>query len=287
MTRSTRDEHGADTDRVALKLAALAGRLTDRDRHLCRLLLEHRVLTSHQLTQLAFGHLDTAEDRLRTLTHLQVLDRFRPRRDTGSAPYHYVLGPLGAAVLAAERGSTVTDLGYRRATTLAIAHHPHLAELVAANGLFCALAGHARHHPHTELAVWLSQRNCQAKWGRIIQAHGFGRWRDHHREVGFFLHHHRQQQPIKAMIGVLAGYDSLAQATPQLATNPLLVWLSRLDQEAMLHRLVPPRPYVMATATPRHGADPAEAIWRPLSSTGPRRRLADLPTTAPHRPDHE
>jgi hypothetical protein len=276
MTRSSRAELGVGTDRDALKLAALAGRLTSRDRRLCRLLWEHRVLTSHQLTQLAFEHLDTAEDRLRTLTHLQVLDRFRPRRDTGSAPYHYVLGPLGAAVLAAGRGSTVTELGYRRATTLAIAHHPHLAELVAVNGLFCALAGHARRHPDTELVVWLSQRDCQAKWGRVIQAHGFGRWRDHHREVGFFLHHHPQQQPIKSMIGVSADYDALVQAAPQLATNLLLVWLSRLDQETTLHRLVPPRSYVVATATPHHGADPAEAIWWPLGSTGPRRRLANL-----------
>jgi hypothetical protein len=185
MTRSTHKAGGVGSDRVALKVAALAGRLTDRDRRLCRLLWEHRVLTSHQLTQLAFGHLDTAEDRLRTLTHLGVLDRFRPRRDTGSAPYHYVLGPLGAAVLAAERGVTVTELGYRRSTTLAIAHHPHLAETLAINGLFCALVAHARHHPHTELALWMSQRDCQAKWGRIVQVHGFGHWRDHHTVLDF------------------------------------------------------------------------------------------------------
>jgi Replication-relaxation len=172
MTRSTREANGAGTDRVALKTAALAGRLTDRDRHLCRLLLEHRVLTSHQLTQLAFDHLDTAEDRLRTLTHLQVLDRFRPRRDTGSAPYHHVLGPLGAAVLAAEHGETVTQLGYRRSTALAIAHHLRLPELVAVNGFLCALTGHARHHSDTELALWMSQRDCQAKWGRVVQVHG-------------------------------------------------------------------------------------------------------------------
>jgi hypothetical protein len=280
MTRSTRGEGGAGSDRVALKLAALAGRLTNRDRHLCRLLWEHRVLTSHQLTQLSFGHLDTAEDRLRTLIHLQVLDRFRPRRDTGSAPYHYVLGPLGAAVLAAQRGGTVTDLGYRRGTTLAIAHHPRLAELVAVNSFFCALASHARHHPDTELVQWLSAQDCQARWGRIVQAHGFGHWRDHHKEVGFFLHHHRQQQPIKALIGVLAGYDTLAQAVPQPPIT-LLVWLTRLDHEATLHRLVPPRPYVVATATPYHGTDPAEAIWRPLASSGPRYRLVDLPH---HRP---
>ena len=265
-------------------MAALAARLTDRDRRLCRLLLEHRVLTSHQLTQLAFEHLDTAEDRLRTLAKLGVVDRFRPRRDTGSAPYHYVLGPLGAAVLTAQRGGTVTDLGYRRSTTLAIAHHPHLAELVAANEFFCALTGHARHHPHTELAAWLSAQDCQDRWGRIIQAHGFGRWRDHTSEIGFFLHHHPHQQPIKTLIGVLAGYDTLAQAIPQPPIT-LLVWLSRLDDEATLHRLVPPRPYLVATATPHHGTDAADAIWLPLGSTEPRRRLADLPHH--HRPASE
>jgi hypothetical protein len=259
----------------ALKVAALAGRLTDRDRRLCRLLWEHRVFTSHQLTQLAFQHLDTAEDRLRTLTGLGVLDRFRPRRDTGSAPYHYVLGPLGAAILAAEQAITVTDLSYRRATALAIAHHPRLPEIMAVNGFFCALAGHARRHPDSELALWLSQRACQAKWGRIVQPHGFGRWRDHGTALAFFLEHHRHEKPFQHVIAALAGYDTLAEAIPERATN-LLLWLTTTQQEAELHRTVPPRANLVATATPRQGGDPAEAIWLPLGDTGPRRRLADL-----------
>jgi hypothetical protein len=110
MTASARGSMRVGSDRHARKLADLAGRLTQRDRQLCRLLAEHRVLTSHQLADVAFNQLDTAEDRLRTLTTLGVLDRFRPRRDTGSAPYHSVLGPLGAAVLAAEQGVEVADL---------------------------------------------------------------------------------------------------------------------------------------------------------------------------------
>jgi hypothetical protein len=275
MTRSTQGKGGAGTDRQALKLAALAGRLTDRDRRLCRLLWEHRVFTSHQLTQLAFDHLDTAEDRLRTLTRLQVLDRFRPRRDTGSAPYHYVLGPLGAAVLAAEHTVTVTDVGYRRATTLAIAHHPRLPELVAVNGFFCALAGHACHHPNTELSLWLSQRACQARWGRIVQPHGFGRWRDHDTVLAFFLEHHRHEQPFQHLIAALVGYDTLAQVVPERTTN-LLLWLTSPQQEAELHRTVPPRRYLVATTSPRDGTHPTEAIWLPLGDSGRRQRLADL-----------
>jgi hypothetical protein len=169
MTATARSGTGAGADRQARKLAELAARLTPRDRQLCRLLAEHRVLTSHQLTELAFTHLDTAEDRLRTLTTLEVLDRFRPRRDTGSAPYHYVLGPLGAAVLAAEHGITVAELGYRRAATLAIAHHRRLPELVRGNGFFAALAGYARRHVDAELAVWWLPRRCQATWGALVQ----------------------------------------------------------------------------------------------------------------------
>jgi Replication-relaxation len=122
MMASARGAEGAGSDRQARTLADLATRLTSRDRQLCRLLAEHRVLTSHQLTELAFNHLDTAEDRLRTLTTLEVLDRFRPRRDTGSAPYHYVLGPLGAALLAAEQGVGVADLGYRAKARLRERH---------------------------------------------------------------------------------------------------------------------------------------------------------------------
>jgi hypothetical protein len=274
MMGSARGERAAGADRVALRVADLAGRLTERDRQLCRLLWEHRVLTSHQFTQLAFHHLDTAEDRLRTLTRLGVLDRFRPRRDTGSAPYHYVLGPLGAAMLAAEQQITVAELGYRRATTLAVAHSRRLPEIVAVNGFFTALTAYARHHSSTELARWLSQRRCHDIWGRLVQPHGFGRWRDHDTTLEFFLEY-RSEERVSDLIAALAGYDALAQATPQLATN-LLVWLTSTSREAELHRAIPPRRCILATATPLPGSSPAEAIWLPLGSSGRRRRLSDL-----------
>jgi hypothetical protein len=186
-------------------VADLAGRLTERDRQLCRLLAEHRVLTSHQLAELAFNHLDTAEDRLRTLTTLGVLDRFRPRRDTGSAPYHYVLGPLGAAVLAAEKGVGIGGLGYRRAATLAIAHHRRLPEFLRINGFFAALAGYARRHPDADLALWWSQRRCQATWGAVVQPHGFGRWREHGAALDFFLECENAGDAPSRLLAALAG----------------------------------------------------------------------------------
>src|SRR6201999_2997099 len=77
--------HRADrlTDRAALTTdhhTTLAGRLTPRDRWLVRMLHEHRVLTSTQLTQLAFTDTRLANRRLRELYQHRVVDRFQPFR---------------------------------------------------------------------------------------------------------------------------------------------------------------------------------------------------------------
>ena len=155
---------------------------------------------------------------------------------------------------------------------------------MAVNGFFTALTAHARCHPDTDLARWLSQRRCHTIWGRLVQPHGFGRWRDHDSVLEFFLEYHRHEERFSDLIAALAGYDALDQATPQLATN-LLVWLTSTSRGAELHRAVPPRSYLLATATPCDGANPADAIWLPLGSSGRRRRLDDLPQLHRRAPD--
>ena len=163
---------------AAERLAALAGRLTDRDRTLCRLLHQHRVLTTPQLIDLAFPSRNAAEHRLAILHQLGVLDRFRPHHTPGSAPYHYVLGPLGAALLAAEADQEPAQLGYRRDRTLALAHSQRLAHLLGVNSFFCALARAARGQPDAALEVWWSEQRCAAQWGRLVHPDGYGRWRE-------------------------------------------------------------------------------------------------------------
>jgi len=274
MMATARGAGEAGADRQARRLADLAARLTPRDRQLCRLLAEHRVLTSHQLTDLAFNHLDTAEDRLRTLATLEVLDRFRPRRDTGSAPYYYVLGPLGAAVLAAEQGIGVAELDYRRATALAIAHHRRLGELVHGNGFFAALARYARGHGDAQLVLWWSPRRCQATWGARIQPQGFGRWRECGAVLDFFLECDAAGA-LGRLTGALAGYEELAGANPQLATVTLL-WIATAEREAEVRASLHPRACLVATGTEQSRRNPAEAVWLPLGASGLRRRLAEL-----------
>ena len=105
-------------------MTGLASHLTDRDRYLCDLLAEHRVLTTNQITTVAFDSPISARHRLATLHRLRVLDRFRPFRPVGSAPQHYVLDALGAMVVAAERGLEEHELSWRRDRAARPRHEP-------------------------------------------------------------------------------------------------------------------------------------------------------------------
>jgi hypothetical protein len=259
---------------AAERLAALAGRLTDRDRTLCRLLHDHRVLTTPQLVDLGFASRNAAEHRLAILHQLGVVDRFRPHRTPGSAPYHYVLGPLGAALLAAEHDQEPTQLGYRRDRALALAHSQRLGHLLGVNGFFAALARAARSHPEAALEAWWPEQRCAAQWGRLVHPDGYGRWHEHDRRVDFFLEYDRGSEPLSRLAGKLPGYAELAHATG-IAT-PLLVWLPTPAREAAARQALAASSLPVATATPQRDHTPAGPLWLPLGASGPRCRLAQL-----------
>jgi hypothetical protein len=279
---------------VADQLATLAGRLTDRDRAILRLVFEHRVFTTHQLAQVFFHSHDRAEHRLRELTDVHVLGRFRPhtRHGEGSAPFHYLLGPLGAAVLAAEQGIEVRRLGYRQDKALEIAHSQRLGHVVGVNGFFTALAGYARQDRSqgARLAVWWSERRCHDRWGHLVRPDGYGRWQEADAEIDFFLEYDRGTEPLDRLTAKLAGYRQLADAT-QIST-PVLFWLPSSPREAGLREALAGEarwagvPFLVATASPTLALSPAEATWLPLGQTWPRLRLIELDSLAARTPHH-
>jgi hypothetical protein len=206
-----------------------------------------------------------------------VVDRFRPRHSPGSAPYHYVLGPLGAALLAAQTDQEPRQFGYRRDRALALAHSQRLAHLVGVNGFFTALARTARHHPDAALEVWWSEQRCAAHWGRLVHPDGYSRWREHHTRVDFFLEYDRGSEPLQQLAGKLPGYAQLAHASG--ITTPLLVWLPTPSREAAARQALAGASLPVATATPHPNHTPAGPLWLPLQQRdAPRRRLAQLTT---------
>jgi Replication-relaxation len=271
--------------------AELAARITPRDRWLLRMICEHRVLTTTQVTQLAFGTPRAATARLLTLTRLRAVDRFRPLARSGSAPWHHVLDDAGAVILAAEDGITPAQLGYRRDRVLAIALSPQLAHATGANDVLCALAAGAR-AGHGTLGCWWGERRCAALWGDLARPDAYGRWREPApggvAETEFFLEYDTGTEDLPRLVAKLTGYRMLAARTA--ITTPVLFWLPSPRREAALHdRLTAATTAGMitqvpvATATPALAGTegPAGAVWLPAGRPGPRLRLAQLTTAWP------
>lgn len=92
------------------------------------------MLTTDQLTQLAFPSLDIAQRRLLKLTRLGVLDRFRWHAIVGTQSWRYTVGHVGATLIAANRGTDPPRTGEHRARVARLAANPRLPHLLGLNG---------------------------------------------------------------------------------------------------------------------------------------------------------
>ncbi|RAY15413.1 hypothetical protein DPM19_12020 [Actinomadura craniellae] len=276
-------------------IAGLAHRLTGRDRALLDLLWEHRVLTTEQLSAIFYPSISKARHRLLDLYRLAVLERFQPWTPVGTRPLHWVLGPAGAHVLAAQRGIAVRELGYRLDAVLSISHSPKLAHQVGVNDFFARLHAHARRPDAlSALTQWWPERRCTALWGDLARPDAFGCWRTVRpdgspAEVDFFLEHDTGSEPLARVAGKLTGYAALAESTG--ISTPVLFWLPSQAREANLREVIgtPEVPVATAARTPAaHPDGPAGPVWLPAGPTGARRTLAALadiwPATGPHTP---
>ena len=238
----------------------------------CACLHEHRVLTTGQITQLAFGTTRAATARMTTLYQYRAVDRFRPLAPAGSSPLHFILDEAGAMLLAAEDGITPADLGYRRDRSMAIALSPRLAHDTGANGVFTALAAAARASGGRQaLECWWAERRCAAAWGDHARPDGYGRWTEQ-----------APGQPA-ATADFFLEYDT--------GTEPLTPGrrqARRVRRPRRPHRHHHPRPVLAAQPEPRGRA--ARPAGRPAAARHPRRRLGRADPRRPgrdRRPRHQ
>ena len=255
-------------------VAAVARRLTPRDRLVCRTLFDHKVLTTEQVTDLCFDNLTTARHRLTALHDLRVLDRFRPFRPVGSDPYHYLLDTLGVEIVAADRGIEVPRPGLHHSRALALADSQRLAHLLGVNGLFCSLARWARTVEDGELTEWWPERRCVTEWGEVVRPDGFGTLRQLQRVVEFFVEVDRGTETLARLADKLIGYAELVHAT---GWAPLVCfWFPSSGREAQARRVLAHPEVPVATSAAGLGDGPGGPVWLPVGSTGPRRHLIDL-----------
>jgi hypothetical protein len=257
------------------------------------------VLTTDQLAALKFSNLTTARHRLSVLVRLGVLRRFRPHRETGSTPWHYVLGPVGAAMLGQEdRDEKKWAPQVRADRQLALERSQRLGHITGASWFFVALARHAREHGG-ELAEWLNEAetvlssNRAAAWAdirsRFPHPDGAGTWAEDGHQVRFLLEYDTGSENLPALAGKLDGYQALASAlawNDQVCPVALFCFASlRREQSARralaATREAPALRIATATIDPRT-TSPARPAWLPLiTSTGSQVLLIDLDDALP------
>ena len=248
---------GACTKDEAALLAASA-HLTDRDRSLVRLVAVHRVLTTEQFAALGFGNITTARHRLSVLVRLGLLRRFRPHPPIGSAPWHYVLGPVGAAMLGVEDREEKRWLPHVRADRqLSLERSPRLSHMTGRNWFFVAVVRHARQHGG-ELREWLNEADTAARYkntainrddqARLPRPDGAGTWAEDGKEVLFLLEYDTGTEHLGVLVGKLDGYYVVAAG---------LAWYEQVC------------PILLFCFGPRAASRPPAARWPPPATPMP------------------
>ena len=264
---------------TASVVARELSRITPRDRQILDLLDQHGTFTTEQITALTFGSVDRARNRLNTLRARDVLDRFRHYHHPGSQSWRWVLGPVGAAILAASHGQPLPRPGAVREAGARLATSPTLAHRLAVNGWFVALLAHARTRDDVRLSQWWNEARCREAAGNLVRPDGHGVWHAGGRVVPFWLEMDLGTEPVARVTGKLTGYAHLAGTRHGY---PVLFWLPSAAREAnvgaALSRTGPPAGVLVATgsADTTDRDDPAGAVWRIPGHPG-RVRLADLP----------
>ncbi len=270
-------------------LPYLLFRTTPRDRWLLAMIAEHRVLTAEHITALAYGTLRSANRRLAALTRLKLVERFRRNPDRhGTEPYHYILGPTGALLVAAAHDLTPKQFGYDRAKLHRQAYRADLPHTLGCNTLLINLAAEHRTRPDHQLTVWWDQDSCIPVWGDVIRPDAYAVFTAPGTagavsECSFFFEYDTGTESLTQLAGKLRGYTRHGDAYG--GHRPVLIHLPDPAREHALHARITttgPTPVPVATAT---GPRLAHPVWRPVG-TDRRLALADLPahfTTAGYR----
>jgi hypothetical protein len=244
-------------------LAALASRLTDRDRRIALDCYEHRVLATEQVRRLHFRAERTARERLQELRELRVLASFRPATHAGkgSAQNHWVLDEAGALVVAAELGLERAELRWRAQAALAIASSSKLAHQLAVNEFFTRLSEDAR-EAGGALERWWGERRSRQVLNGIATPDGYGRLRlSGQQTVELLLELDRGSEDHGRLKEKARRY---AKALPRSELrDPLaLLLLPSLERTARAAEAVAasPAPIVARTWTPEDGGSPLALV---------------------------
>ncbi|MEV2279480.1 replication-relaxation family protein, partial [Nocardiopsis sp. NPDC049922] len=201
MTNSTsgtgQGGHVLERSDYGAALVRLAPRVTPRDRQILAGLYDHHVMTTHHVHRLYFPEAAgrRVRRRLLLLHEYGLLDRFRPHPGR-HVSVHWVLAPLGAALVAEHRGIEVGELGFRHDRVLAWAHSGRLGHMLGLVECLTLTTEAARAHPVGRLVRWDNERECARRWGRYIRPDAYMRWHQGAVDLDAFWEYDTGTEPL-------------------------------------------------------------------------------------------
>jgi hypothetical protein len=179
--------------------------LDERDLAILQILLEHKVLTTHQIKSLCFRSLRRCQHRMRELKDLRFVSSFIMGRGFGEGrpPACWFVTRLGLAEIAEAKGVRVSDLPW-------VPDHSYrgsqmLAHRLGVNAFFCALAEASRAHEDHCLATWRPEHWVRTKAAEV-KPDGFGRYLHPGGACEFYLEYDRGTEAFGALARKLEGY---------------------------------------------------------------------------------
>lgn len=275
---------------------ASANWITDRDRQICINLYKHHVLTIHQLSDIHFTQPRRARNRLLELYERRVVQRFQPRRSEGSAPYHYVLGELGAYVVAGHYDLDLRRIKKRITEDQKLAHSAKLPHLLETHDFFISLITRSRDTQGHRLVRWWSENRCASEWYSVsvnrsmVRPDAQGILQTPSRRCSFLLELDRGTERGNRLADKLEDYKWVSKHHASLAKKnslpDVLLFLfpsKNRERHARRHLFSLSNLCVATSHKGLHEGDPfgsnwAPARWGKLNEDDARLPLIDLPS---------
>jgi hypothetical protein len=283
MVRAERNEHRARESAI-----------DERDHQVLLLLLEHKVLTTHQIASLCFRSLRRCQHRMRELKDVGLISSFSVGRGFGEgrAPACWHLTKPGLAEIADVEDVRTSDLpwvpdsGYR--TNRLLAHR------LGVNAFFCSLAEASRALQGHCLATWRPEHWVRTRAAEV-KPDGFGRYLHPGGACEFYFEYDRATEASGALTRKLEGYLKLAAGwtrEQELTGFPnLLVLVPEGERERQVTKAFLSAlgslhvSGSLASSFPLHVADEDHLLtigvlgpaWKHVPTDGERLALVDLP----------
>jgi hypothetical protein len=183
--------------------------IDERDHQVLLLLLEHKVLTTHQISSLCFRSLRRCQHRMRELREMGLISSFQVGRGFGEgrAPACWFLTKLGVVEIADAKDVRASDLAW--VPDVSYRSNKILAHRLGVNAFFCALAEASRSFEGHCLATWRPEHWVRTRAAEV-KPDGFGRYLHPGGACEFYLEYDRATEASGALTRKLEGYLRLA-----------------------------------------------------------------------------